>query len=189
MSVKVYGFVVRVEGFSDDAMDGISDRLYGLMAVQGGVDAVLSGGENGGTIFFDREAEDAVVAVVSAIEQVEAAGLRVLGVSEDNVTAEDIAEQAGVTLGAVSHWVSGVRGGGGFPAPVIERQRGSLWSWAEVSQWLSTRNLGKVDEAAVEVAHVAKFLNALITAHHERDQAVPAHRRADVRPFVDRLIA
>ncbi|GAB2810664.1 hypothetical protein GCM10022221_05090 [Actinocorallia aurea] len=186
--MATYWFTVRVAGFSEDICD-VADRLYEEMLKGDGVDGTLSGDERGGEIDFSREAEDAVIAVVSAIEQVEAAGLRALGVSEDLVTAENIAEQAKVTLGAVSHWVSGVRGGGGFPAPVIERRRGSLWSWAEVSQWIAARNLGQVDEAAVEVAHVAKFLNALITAHHERDQAVPPHRFARVRPFVDRLIA
>jgi hypothetical protein len=87
--------------------------------------------------------------VVSAIEQVEEVGLEVIGVTEDLVDIDSIAERSGVSAAAVSHWASGARSGGGFPSPVIVRKRGSLWSWSQVSRWLQVRKLGKIDQAAV----------------------------------------
>jgi hypothetical protein len=83
---------------------------------------------------FSREADDAVQAIVSAIEDTEAAGMRVTGVTEDRVTIGEIAERAKVTSASAHYWVSGERGPGSFPEPVIRRQRASLYSWAEVSR-------------------------------------------------------
>lgn len=188
VSMNTYWFTVRTKNFPQDELADPSDRLYGLMDASGGGDATLAGGERGGEVDFSRDAEDAVVAVMSAIEQVEEAGLTVVGVTGDLLTVESIAEQAGVGVAAVSHWVSGVRGCGGFPAPVIQRRRGSLWSWAEVSQWIADRRLGKVDRAAVEVARVARFFDAVLIARHERDQAIPPAHRALIRPLLSSLL-
>lgn len=75
---------------------------------------------------FSRAVGDAVQAIVSAVEDVEAAGMRAAAVTEDRVTADEIAHRAKVTAASVRYWVSGERGPGGFPEPVIRRQRASL---------------------------------------------------------------
>jgi hypothetical protein len=66
-------------------------------------------------------ADDAVQAIVSAIEDVEAAGMTAIGVTEDRLTVDDIAERASVTGTAVRYWISGGRGPGGFPQPKVAR--------------------------------------------------------------------
>jgi hypothetical protein len=121
--------------------------------------------------------------VVSAIEQVEEVGLEVIGVTEDLVDIDSIAERSGVSAAAVSHWASGARSGGGFPSPVIVRKRGSLWSWSQVSRWLQVRKLGKIDQAAVEIARVARFFDAVLIARRERDDVIPSYRRERVNGF------
>lgn len=187
--MNTYWFTVKTRGFPEQELADISDKLYGILEETGGVDALIAGDERGGEIEFSREAEDAVIAIVSAIEQVEAAGLDVTGVTEDLVDIETIADRAGVSSAAVSHWTSGARGGGGFPTPVIERKRGSLWSWSQVSHWLQDRRLGKVDHAAVEVARAARFFDAVLIARRERDRVVPSYRRERVRSLLSDLVA
>ncbi|MEO3785482.1 hypothetical protein ABGB12_19290 [Actinocorallia sp. B10E7] len=187
--MNTYWFTIKTAGFPGEELVDISNRLYGLLERSGGVDALLAGDERGGEIEFSREAEDAVVAIVSAIEQVEEAGLEVVGVTEDLVDLEGIAERAGVGAAAVSHWTSGARGGGGFPPPVIERRRGSLWSWSQVSRWLQDRKLGKADHAAVEVARAARFFDAVLIARRERDSVIPSYRRERVRSLLSDLVA
>ena len=69
---------------------------------------------------------------------------------EDRVTAAGIADKAKVTQAAVRYWITGERGPGNFPAPVIPRERASLYSWAEVAGWLAWAKLGNVDHFAAE---------------------------------------
>ena len=187
--MNTYWFTIKTAGFPEKDLVDLSDRLYGLLEHGAGVDALIAGDERGGEVEFSREAEDAVIAIISAIEQVEEAGLEVVGVTEDFVDLEGIAERAGVGAAAVSHWTSGARGGGGFPPPVIERKRGSLWSWSQVSQWLQARRLGKVDHAAVEVARAARFFDAVLLARRERDSVIPSYRRERVRGLLSGLVA
>ena len=71
-----------------------ADALYGLMD---GVDAAVSGDGRGGEVEFSRVAPDALHAVVSGVREVLAAGIQVVGVTEDLVDLERIAERAGVS--------------------------------------------------------------------------------------------
>src|ERR1039457_6634572 len=59
---------------------------------------------------------DAVQAIVSAVEDVEAAGMRATGMTEDRVAAEEIARRAKVT------WLAGAA-----PSPAVFRRWGALW--------------------------------------------------------------
>ncbi|GAA0995985.1 hypothetical protein GCM10009555_091070 [Acrocarpospora macrocephala] len=187
--MNTYWFTIKTTGFPEEQLVSISDKLYGLLEKSGGVDVLVAGDERGGEIEFSREAEDAVIAIVSAIEQVEQAGLEVVGVTEDIVDVDSIAERSGVSAAAVSNWTSGARGGGGFPRPVIERRRGSLWSWSQVSRWLEERKLGNVDHAAAEVARVARFFDAVLIARRDRDDVIPSYRQERVRGLLADLIA
>lgn len=187
--MNTYWFTIKTIGFPEPELADVSDRLYRILEDGGGVDALIAGDERGGEIEFSRAAEDAVIAIVSAIEQVEAAGLEVVGVTEDLVDIEGIADRSGVGAAAVSHWTSGARGGGGFPVPVIERRRGSLWSWSEVSRWLQDKRLGKVDHAAVEVAGASRFFDAVLIARRERPRVIPSYRNERVRNLLSSLVA
>lgn len=179
--MDVYWFDLEVTGpVTEDQCEVLGD----VLTARGGIDATVQAGHRGGWVMFSRAADDAVQAVVSAIEDVEAAGMRATGVSEDTVTTDEIARRAKVTGASVRYWVSGERGPGGFPEPVIRRQRGSLYSWARVSRWLATAKLGEVDHLAAETARACVLVGAALTVRDGlRD--LPRHDR----PLIARLVA
>jgi hypothetical protein len=179
--MNTYWFDVGVAGpVTDKHTEALGDRL----AASRGIDATVQADRRGGLVMFSREADDAVQAIVSAIEDVEGAGMTATGVTEDRVTADDIAERAGVTVTAVRYWINGSRGPGGFPQPKVARARGTLYSWAEVSGWLSTAKLGQVDHLAAETARAAALIDdALAVRRGIRE--LPRHDR----PLVASLVA
>jgi hypothetical protein len=133
---------------------------------------------------FSRPADDAVQAIVSAVEDVEAAGMRARGVTEDRVAADEIARRAKVTSASVRYWLNGERGPGGFPEPVVRRQRASLYSWAEVSEWLAAAKLGEVDHLAAETARACVLIGAALTVR-EGMRGLPSRDR----PLIAGLVA
>ncbi|MCW2890347.1 MAG: hypothetical protein QOE54_7484 [Streptosporangiaceae bacterium] len=156
--MSIYWFELEIGPVSD--LEDSAERLYSRCG-----DGQLSGDEHGGTILFSREARNAIEAILSAIDDSEHSGLSVTGVMEDLVTIDDIAEKTGRSAQAVGHWTTGQRGPGAFPAPVIHRSsRIKLYSWAQVSRWLSDAGLGRVDSIAAEVATAAVEVDALLRA-------------------------
>jgi len=179
--MNVYWFDVEVAGpVSEDNVESLGD----VLTAADGIDATVQAGQRGGKIMFSREAEDAVQAVVSAVKDVEAAGMKVTGVVEDRITPTEIADRAKVTTASVRYWISGQRGPGNFPLPVVPRERASLYSWAEVAAWLSWAKLGEVDHIAAETAKACLIIHAAITVRNGlRD--MPRHNR----PLVQALVA
>jgi len=175
-----YWFELEVSGpvTAEDA-----ETLGDVLAARGGIDATVQAGERGGTIMFSREADSALHAVISAVEDVRTAGMNVAGAWEDLVAAEEIAVRARVTASAVRYWIAGHRGPGGFPAPKVRHQRNSLYSWAEVSAWLAAAKLGDVDHAAAETARACALVNAALTVR-DGMQDLPAHDRPLLARFV-----
>lgn len=170
--MSTYWFELEVGPVSD--LDDAAERLYSVCG-----DGQLAGDERGGTVVFSREAVNATEAILTAIEDSERAGLSVTGIMEDLVTVEDIAEKTSRSAQAVGHWITGERGPGGFPAPVIHRSsRIKLYSWAQVSQWLSSARLGPVDPIAVEVAVAAADVDALLRARQVLRHASTGRRAA-----------
>jgi hypothetical protein len=98
----------------------------------------------GGTepyVMCDREADsllDAVVSVLLQIRKVD--NLWAVGVGHgDAVTLGDAARRhGGRTQASFRQLASGQRGPGGFPPPLIEADNVSVYSWAEISEWLRT---------------------------------------------------
>jgi hypothetical protein len=178
--MNVYWFEVEVAGpVTDDDVERFGD----VLTAGDGIDANVQADERGGRVIFTREADDAVQAIVSAVRDVEAAGIKVTGVVEDRLTAAGIAENAKVTQAAVRYWITGERGPGNFPAPVVPRERASLYSWAEVSAWLAWARLGAVDHIAAETAKACLIVDAAITVRNGlRD--LPRHDRPLIRELV-----
>jgi hypothetical protein len=88
------------------------------------------------TIDFDREADSLTTAITTAIAQVESAGAQVRRIGPDEyVWAAEIAGRLGLTREYVRLLISGVRGPGGFPAPVAPAARNPLWRWTDVTNW------------------------------------------------------
>lgn len=160
--METYTFRLVVGDAIDD--EG-ADRLF-----EAGVDdGFVETGPNGHSIGFDREAGDFQSAVLSALEQVEKAGLEVLRIEPDElVSAADIAERTGRTRQSISALVNATRGPGGWPRPVAGNVRSALWRWADVATWFEDFDGSQ---------HVDKEEAALLAAVNE----VLAARRA-LRP-------
>jgi enamine deaminase RidA (YjgF/YER057c/UK114 family) len=179
-AVNDYWFDVEVAGpVTDDDIEALGD----VLTAGDGIDASVQADHRGGRVIFTREAEDAVQAVISAVRDVEAAGIRVTGVVEDRVVVSEIAERARVTDAAVRYWISGERGPGGFPVPMVQHERRSQYSWAEVAAWLARTKLGEADFTAAETAMACKIIDAALTV---RDglRELPRHARPLVRELV-----
>jgi hypothetical protein len=110
-------------------------------------DALFEAGCDDGMLFsknqvvyikFDRDADSLEEAVVSAINDVESAGFQVARVEpSDLVTSAEISRRANRSRQSVAQIIKGKRGKGGFPIPVAGvTSKTSVWSWAEVSNWL-----------------------------------------------------
>jgi hypothetical protein len=178
--VHTYWFDLEVAGpVTDDHIEALGD----VLTAGNGIDATPQADDRGGVIMFSRDAEDAVQAVVSAVRDVEAAGITVTGAIEDRVTVSGIAERARVSDAAVRYWIAGQRGPGGFPEPVVRRERLSLFSWAEVAAWLTWNKLGEADPTAAETAQACKIIAAALTVRNGLRE-LPRHARPLVRELV-----
>lgn len=120
-------------------------------------------GEREGLMFatFDRAAPSIAQAVLSAIENVESAGvgIKVLRVQpEELVNATAIAERVGRTRESIRTLAAGLRGPGGFPSPaeVVGAQR--FWRWPDVASWFAAYT--KVEQPDMESAIVIAMINA-----------------------------
>jgi hypothetical protein len=109
MSTYEFTFVVD-HRLSEDEVDGLFD----------GADDVTPEREQARTLLgFDREATSLAGALVSALRDVEAAGLTVGSVrSEDLVTLKEIAARTRRSYESVRLLAAGKRGPGGFPSPM-----------------------------------------------------------------------
>jgi hypothetical protein len=141
-----------------------ADKLYG-----GGCDDArfsVAGGVC--EIEFDREGASFREAVLSAISDVNKAGIgsRVVRVVPDDlVNANAIAKRSGKTRQAVRFWYLGERGED-FPAPRAIVGESPVWSWVSVARWLHRR--GDLDADAVESAQVIAKINREIEAAAEQ---------------------
>jgi hypothetical protein len=97
-----------------------------------GVVLIDRNGDSGGV---DIETDDPMTIIAAVIDAAETHGVAVLSVDE-LVTGSEIAARAGVTRGAITNFVSGARGPGGFPAAINPGARNELYRWAEVNAWL-----------------------------------------------------
>ncbi|MDN5853766.1 MAG: hypothetical protein L0K86_13160 [Actinomycetia bacterium] len=94
--------------------------------------------EDGRTMLqFDRESESLVGALVSALYDVERAGLKVASVrSDDLVSLREIANRAGRSYESVRLLANGSRGSGGFPPP-LSADNWVVYSWSQVGPWFA----------------------------------------------------
>lgn len=147
-------FTLVIEGALSD--EAVIRRLF-----EAGCDDATFGVTDGlGYGEFLREAPSFATAVLGAVEQVESiAGLQVLRVEPDDiVTMAEIADRLDRTREGVRLLISGQRGPGGFPRPISHaRDRGRLWRWSDVTEWL-----GQLDPEQRETAHFVAALNAAL---------------------------
>ena len=121
---------------------------------------------------FSREAPTLMDAIMSAIHDIEEAGVgaSVLRVDEcDLVTQAEIARRIGRTRSLVSQYIAGKRGPGGFPAPACYiTDKAPLWFWCGVSCWLWQNNLIKAEK--MHEAEAISVVNNFLEQRQQRNK-------------------
>jgi hypothetical protein len=116
---------------------------------------------------FDREAQTLESAILSAIQNIESAGIGAKVTSIDEsvfVGLSDIAKLSGLTRQAIALFKDGKRGGdnGYFPVPAHNlSNKQSLWRWSEVAQWLVDNH--KIDASLAVHALTIERINLALT--------------------------
>lgn len=163
VSPRVYSFSLVLQGASELTPE-IADALY-----EAGCDDALVGSRDG-VLFaeFDREAPSSAKAIISAIRQVESAGvgLIVMRVEPDElVSSAEIADRAGLNRETIRLYAMGRRGPGNFPPPVARlRSRSPLYRWTDVAPWLAHHGGTAAARAGAELdaATLIGVLNAAL---------------------------
>jgi len=129
MAMRTYEFTFVVDHpLTDEEIDALFERADDVTPEQEQHRMLLG---------FDRDAESLATALVSALGDVEAAGLTVGSVrSEDLVTLREIAARTGRSYEGVRMLAAGRRGPGGFPSP-LESAAWTLYSWSQVRPWFA----------------------------------------------------
>jgi hypothetical protein len=126
---------------------------------EAGCDDATFSHERDGSVqaLFDREADAAETAILSAIVDVEGAGIGARTVrvwtDDDWLTASEIAQRVGRTRQSIAQLVRGVRGPSGFPMPVARQgSPNPLWSWNEVAAWFKVYDPGSVSDETATIS-------------------------------------
>ncbi|MDL5156690.1 hypothetical protein [Actinomycetospora termitidis] len=99
-------------------------------------------GPGGTVLHVDREAASLVTALVSAVTDVERAGLTVSGAgAPDLVTQSEIAVRTGRSVESIRLLAAGRRGPGTFP-----RSLNGFYSWVDVKAWFADYDPRAVDD-------------------------------------------
>lgn len=99
-----------------------------ILAVEGGNIALAHA---------DVQADNFADALVTAVRQIEALDLAVVGLrTDDLVSVKEIAQRTGRSYESVRLLATGRRGPGGFPAPISSEPWG-LYSWTAVALWFT----------------------------------------------------
>ncbi len=155
-----YEFTLQLDGVDELTFDRV-DRLFEA----GCGDATF--GTRAGVHFgtFHRKAASPLEAVLSAIEDIERAGLglRTVRVEPDElVTTSEIARRAKLSREAIRLYAQGKRGPGGFPAPVAgQHQKSPLYKWTKVAAWLDRVRRDSSSLDSTEADSIA-FVNAAL---------------------------
>lgn len=166
-----YQFTLLLDGVNSDT-PGLEDSLF-----ESGCDDALIKNKSGLVYLdFDRESSSLEQAIVSAINDVETAGInaRVTSIEPEHlVNLSDIGERLTLTRQAVSLYVLGKRGKGDFPHPVIKiHSKSALWKWSAVAQWFYEQ--GKINNPSiVNDARTIETINSVLNArmeHHFTDK-------------------
>ncbi len=158
---RVHSFSLVLQG-AGELTPEIADALY-----EAGCDDALVGSRDG-VLFaqFDREAPSSAEAIISAIRQIESAGvgLTVARVEPDElVSAAEIADRIGLSRETIRLYAMGRRGPGAFPPPVARlRSRSPLYRWTDVAPWLARHGGAAAVHASAELetATLIGILNA-----------------------------
>lgn len=176
--MALYHFTLTLSGVTSDT-EGLEDALF----ASGCDDALICFYGTSVWLEFDRECDTLSKAVLSAIRDIESAGInaRVESVDSALVGLSDIAELTGLSRQAIALLKDGARGSRNFPSPV-QRVKGNspLWRWKTVTDWLVSEGRVKADDPLVSNARVLDSLNLAL-------QLRAARESDDVARYLDLL--
>lgn len=163
---------------SSVSSDALADALF-----DAGFDDALVGTRDGFVfVDVDRESDSLFAAIMSAIDQAGGVGgVSVIRVEPDQlVSASEIAARTGRTRQSVSQLISGVRGPGAFPPPVVYvggSQR--LWRWTDVATWFA--GTGELDSSAYQDAWLISALNSALELRAANQHLASASEREAIQ--------
>lgn len=159
--MKNHEFTIIASGF-DPARDEFVNRLFEA----GCDDATVSFQKGVAILSFDREAVSFSKAILSALENVIAAGGKAERIEPDHlVSLADISARTGLSRSAITNYHKGDRCSD-FPAPTARVTSSSpLWDWHEVSEWLWHNE--KIGRDEVVRARIVKEANLYVEHSHD----------------------
>ena len=165
--MQAYEFTLIASGLDPEAKD-----FEAAFFAAGCDDATIAFQRGAIVLDFARAAKSFGAALSTAVRDVERAGARVERIEPDPlVSLSEIAERAGLSRAAISHYALGHRGEG-FPAPVVRVTTESpLWDWAEVARWMHRLGKARIDGACVQRARLVKVCNESLAARRPRRRA------------------
>ncbi|PWC15688.1 hypothetical protein B4923_00805 [Brenneria roseae subsp. americana] len=153
--MTTYHFSLTLSGVTAETT-GLENALFS----SGCDDALICFYGNTVYLEFDRESPDFSDAIMSAIRDIESAGINahVQSVDAAWVGLSDIAALSAMSRQAIALLKDGKRGAGDFPSPV-QRLKGSspLWDWGEVADWLAKQK--KIPQAIADNARELAAIN------------------------------
>ena len=160
MSIKnnqmIFNFTLVLRG-----MNKIASELEDTLFESGCDDAMVHSGNGSIYLTFDRLGTSLEKTVSSAIKDVEKKQKIEVAVVEpaDYVTVAEIARRAGCSREYIRKLIKGERGNGYFPTPLAGSSSTTLiYSWLEVSSWLSKSHILK-NNNVVKIAKILKHFN------------------------------
>lgn len=154
--MKEFEFTLKFS-LADDSTE--PDVYIERLAAAGCDDAMIGIGQNGRiALQFNRQAENALEAVFSAIENIKAAipDARLIEATPDLVGLTDIAEVLGFTRQNIRKLM--LNNKVSFPAPVHEGKT-ALWHLSAVLNWFKQANRYSIDESLLDIAKANMQLN------------------------------
>ncbi|MEX0882283.1 MAG: hypothetical protein WDZ72_02305 [Cyclobacteriaceae bacterium] len=153
--MSIFQFTLVLKG-----VDAPSDDLETELFEFGADDGLLYFRDRTAYLDFEREGESFEAAILSAILQVEDAGIPVSSVEPgDLVTAAEIARRLGRSKESVRLLISGDRGKGTFPVPVAGvTSKTKIWRWTEVLDWMVLHNRLS-DKQLIQQAYTIRNFN------------------------------
>lgn len=161
--MKKFEFAIIASGVDPEDED-FEDIFYEA----GCADATISFQKGVIIVEFTRKAVTFSQAVISACENLRAAGATIERIEPDHlVSLSDMAARSPVTKQAISLYTEGKRGEG-FPNPAAcVTSKHPLWDWSEVAEWLYEQ--GKLSLEEVVEARIVKEANAHFEANEVPD--------------------
>nr|WP_113864997.1 hypothetical protein [Brenneria salicis]NMN90572.1 AlpA family transcriptional regulator [Brenneria salicis ATCC 15712 = DSM 30166]RBP66937.1 AlpA family transcriptional regulator [Brenneria salicis ATCC 15712 = DSM 30166]RLM32094.1 hypothetical protein BHG07_01555 [Brenneria salicis ATCC 15712 = DSM 30166] len=165
--MTTYHFSLTLSGVTAET-PGLEDALFS----NGCSDALLCFYGHAVYLEFDRGSTNFAAAVLSAIRDIELAGINAQVQSADAalVGLSDIAALSGMSRQAIALMKDGKRGTGDFPSP-IQRLSGAspLWNWSDVAEWLAKQ--GKIAQELADNARELTAINLALQVRNSRQQA------------------